>query len=77
MKAYTVYPAMTVLVYKMFCDCYCSFIQKTSESQHDSKRENLDGITTVTLVHVISKQTVNMNLIMIFRPLLFFSSIME
>jgi hypothetical protein len=33
----------------------------------DGKREDLDGITTVTLVHVISKQTVNMNLIMIFR----------
>ena len=43
----------------------------------DGKREDLDGITTVTLVHIISKQTVNMNLIMIFRPLLFFSSIME
>ena len=44
----------------------------------DGKREDLDGITTVTLVHdVISKKTVNMNLIMIFRPLLFFSSIME
>jgi hypothetical protein len=26
MRAYNVYPAMTVLVYKMFCDCYCSFI---------------------------------------------------
>jgi hypothetical protein len=39
MKAYTVYPAMTVLVYKMFCDCYCSFIQKASESQHDGNQQ--------------------------------------
>jgi hypothetical protein len=41
----------------------------------DPKREDLDGITTVTLVHVISKKTVNMNLIMIFRPLWFFQAL--
>jgi hypothetical protein len=35
----------------------------------DGKREDVDRITTVTLVHVIRKTTVNMNLIMIFRPL--------
>jgi hypothetical protein len=23
----------------MFCDCYCSFIQKASESQHDGNQQ--------------------------------------